>query len=78
MSEKITADVRKKYATVHTKDGKGKYPIDSVHSAKSALRLINNAKPKLSSSQKSAVRKEAAEYGVKSSSDTKKPAKKEK
>jgi hypothetical protein len=57
---KITAAVRKKTATVHS-GGKAKFPIppgDKKH-ARSALRLINTAKPPLSSSQKAAVRAKA-------------------
>lgn len=59
----IPAKKRKKTATVHT-GGKDKYPIFDAHSARSALNLINSAKPELTPSQKSAVRAKAAKYGV--------------
>jgi hypothetical protein len=60
----ISAKRRKKSATVHV-DGKDKFPVDSVQTAKSALKLENSAKPKLTSSQKASVHKEAAKFGVK-------------
>lgn len=47
-------------------NGKAKYPIDSPGTAKSAIKLINSAKPELTPSQKAAVRRKAASYGVKS------------
>jgi len=59
----ISARRRKKSATVHS-GGKDKYPIDSVHTAHSALKLINNAKPKLTPDQKTNVRRRAAAFGV--------------
>lgn len=55
--------VRKQTATVHV-DGQNKFPIFDAHSAKSALRLIHNAKPPLTPSQMAAVRRKAAQYGV--------------
>lgn len=61
---------REKAATVHV-GGKAKFPIDSVHTAHSALKLINRAKPPLTSSQKATVKHEAASYGVKSKPDRK-------
>lgn len=64
----ISASRRKKAATVHS-GGKAKFPVDSVHTAKSAVKLINNAKPKLTRSQKATVRREAAKYGVKSAAE---------
>lgn len=67
----FSASERTKYATVHTKTG-GKFPIKSEQSAKNAVKLINRAKPPLSSTQKAAVRREAAFFGVQSS---KKPGK---
>jgi hypothetical protein len=66
---------REEAATVHV-DGKAKYPIDSKHTAKSALRLINNAKPPLTPSQKATVRKDAAKYGVHPASSSSSSAKK--
>jgi hypothetical protein len=62
---KLTADDYKKYGTVKS-GGKKKYPIKNEKSARSALHLLGNAKPPLSSSQKSSVRRRAAEFGVKS------------
>ncbi len=59
----IPKERREKAATVHV-GGKAKYPVDSVHTAKSAVKLINNAKPPLTPSQKSAVRQKAARFGV--------------
>lgn len=59
----IPSKRRKKAATVHV-GGKDKFPIDSEHTANSALKLINNAKPALTSGQKSAIRRKAASYGV--------------
>ncbi len=61
---KLTADDYKKYGTVKS-GGKSKYPIKNAKNARSALKLINNAKPPLSSSQKSSVRRRAAAFGVK-------------
>jgi hypothetical protein len=59
----VPATKRKKYATVKS-GGKAKYPIFSEKSARSALKLINNAKPPLTSSQKATVKRKAAKYGV--------------
>lgn len=60
---KISANRRHQAATVRV-DGEEKYPIDSTHTAKSAVKLINNAKPPLTGGQKAAVRQKAARYGV--------------
>jgi hypothetical protein len=60
----MNADDYKKYGTVKS-GGKKKYPIKNAKSARSALKLIGNAKPPLSSSQKSSVRSRAASFGVK-------------
>lgn len=54
---------RKESATVHV-DGKDKFPVDSEHTAESALKELNRAKPPLTSGQKSAVRRKAAKFGV--------------
>lgn len=59
----ISPERRKKAATVHS-GGEEKFPIDSPHTAKSALKLIHRAKPALSASQQAAVRRKAASYGV--------------
>jgi hypothetical protein len=67
----IPAKRRKKAATVHV-DGKAKFPIDSVHTAKSALKLENAAKPPLTSSQRTSVERRAATFGVKKHSPKKK------
>jgi hypothetical protein len=76
---KLTAKDYKKYGTVKS-GGKAKYPIKNARSARSALKLINNAKPPLNSSQKANVRREAASFGVKpkpgSAADPKKKEKK--
>lgn len=61
---KITARRRERAATVHV-NGKAKYPVDSPETAKSAVKLLNSAKPPLTTSQRSHVLHEAAEYGVK-------------
>lgn len=61
----ISPERRKEAATVHS-GGRAKFPVDSVHTAKSALKLLGTAKPPLSSSQKAIVKREAAKYGVKS------------
>lgn len=57
----ISAESRKKNATVHV-HGKAKFPISDAHSASSALKLINHAKPPLTPSQKAAVRAKAKRY----------------
>lgn len=61
---KLTADDYKKYGTVK-QDGEDKYPVKNKKTARSALKLINNAKKPLSSSQRSTIRREAAKFGVK-------------
>lgn len=66
----ISAKRRKKSATVHV-DGKSKFPVDSVQTAKSALKLENSAKPKLTGSQKAAIHKKAASFGVKPNKEKK-------
>jgi hypothetical protein len=55
--------VRQQTATVHV-GGEDKYPIFNAHSARSALKLIHNAKPPLTPEQQAAVRRRAAQYGV--------------
>lgn len=60
----IPTKTRQKTATVHV-DGKDKFPIGNAHQAKSALKLINHAKPPLDTTEKAAVRRKAASYGVK-------------
>jgi len=60
---KITKKRRERAATVHV-DGKAKYPVDSPQTAKSAVKLINNARPPLTKSQRSHVLHESAKYGV--------------
>lgn len=57
----ISADRRKKSATVRT-GGKHKFPVDSPQTAKSAARLIPNAKPPLSEGQKAAVMRKVHTY----------------
>lgn len=57
----VTASQRRQHATVRV-GGKAKYPIFSRATAESALRLIDHAKPPLTPSQKSAVRRQAARY----------------
>lgn len=42
--------------------GEAKFPIFDAHSARSALRLIGNAKPPLTPAQEAAVRAKAAKY----------------
>jgi len=59
----ISAKRREKSATVHV-GKKAKYPVDSHKTAESAVRLINNAKPALTESQREHVLSEAAHYGV--------------
>lgn len=63
----ISAKRRKKAATVHV-GGKDKFPIDSAHTAKSALKLEGNAKPPLTDGQKQTITRKAATYGVHPSS----------
>ena len=63
MGRKISAEKRSKTATVHT-GGKEKFPVFDAKSARSALKLLNNAKPPLTDAQKAAVRRKAAKYGV--------------
>lgn len=63
MARKISAEKREKTAVVHTGNS-NKYPIFNAKSARSALKLINNAKPPLSEAQKAAIRRKAAKYGV--------------
>lgn len=76
----ISADRRKKSATVKVKEKGGKteekYPIDSVQTAKSAVRLRNNARPPLTASQKKTMLAKAAKYGVHPADDKKKKASK--
>lgn len=76
----ISAERRKKSATVRvkSKDGKekDKFPVDSKATAQSALRMEHFAKPPLTSSQKSAIKREAAKFGVPAKKPSKKPAKK--
>jgi hypothetical protein len=55
--------VRRRTATVHV-GGQDKYPIFDAHSARSAIKLIHNAKPPLTAEQQAAVRAKAAKYGV--------------
>lgn len=63
MGRKISTEERHKYATVRN-DNRDRYPIFDAKSARSALKLINNAKPPLSEAQKAAIRRKAAKYGV--------------
>jgi acyl-CoA reductase-like NAD-dependent aldehyde dehydrogenase len=70
---KISAARRAKSATVHVKDPatgkvKGKYPVDSAKTARSAVKLINNAKPPLTPAQKATVLRKAAKFGAKPAS----------
>lgn len=69
----ISAKRRQKSATVRVKgpDGKeqDKFPVDSKQTAKSAVHLLGHAKPELTSSQRAAVLRKAAKYGVKPKSD---------
>lgn len=58
---KISAKRREESATVHV-GKKAKFPVDSAQTAKSAARLIPNAKPALSSSQKASVMSEVHKY----------------
>lgn len=63
----ISPDRRKKSATVRVKsDGKekAKFPVDSPQTARSAIRELNHAKPKLTTGQKKHVLAEAAKYGA--------------
>jgi hypothetical protein len=57
----ISPERREKSATVRA-GKKKKFPVDSVQTAKSALHLINNAKPPLDSKQRANVIKRAHEY----------------
>ena len=66
---KVTGKQRKEHATVRGPNGKPKYPIFNKATAKSAVKLINHAKPPLSSAQKARVRAKAAKYGVKGGND---------
>jgi hypothetical protein len=59
----VPADKRKKHAVVRS-HGRDRYPIYSEKTARSALRLIGHAKPPLTASEKAAVRRKAAKYGV--------------
>lgn len=59
----FTAKERKKAATVHV-GGKDKFPINSAHSAKSALKLESHAKPALTPGQKASIERKAASFGV--------------
>ena len=52
---------RDKSATVHV-GKKEKFPVDNAETAKSALHLLNNAKPPLSKSQRSHVISEAHKF----------------
>lgn len=61
---RYNAKQRKEHATVHTKDGKEKFPVGDKSHAIQAERFINRAKPPLSSEQKHKVRAEEAKYGV--------------
>lgn len=70
MMSELNAKARKASATVQT-GGKAKFPIPDKKHARLALDLLRTAKPPLSASQKAAVRKRAASFGVTS----KKPAK---
>lgn len=70
----FSGEEREKYATVHTKK-KEKFPIKSEQSAENALKLLNRAKPPLSSEQKANVRRRAASYGVTGKSQSGKKAK---
>jgi len=56
---------RHKSATVHV-GKKEKFPVDSVQTAKSAIKLIHRAKPALTPGQEATVRSKAAKFGVKS------------
>jgi hypothetical protein len=61
----IPAKRRAKSATVVTGKGKNtrhKFPVDSKKTADSAMKLLNNAKPPLTRSQRSAVIREAHKY----------------
>lgn len=58
----ISAKRRQQAATVHTKDGQNKFPVDSVQTAKSAAHLLNTAKPPLSSSQRATVIRKVHKY----------------
>lgn len=64
----VNAARRRKSAVVH-EGGDDKFPVDSSATAKSAVRLLNHAKPALSPSQKKAVLAQAAKYGVKPKTD---------
>lgn len=66
MARNIPETKRERTATVSGPKGESKYPIFDERSARSALRLINHAKPALTAEQKAAVRRKAAKYGVKS------------
>lgn len=57
----VRASTRHKTATIR-KGGKDKYPIFDKKSAKSALKLINNAKPPLTAAEKAKVRRKANRY----------------
>jgi hypothetical protein len=60
------AKERKESATVVV-NGKPKYPIKDEAHAELALKLINSAKPALTSDQKTKVRRKAARFGATSS-----------
>jgi hypothetical protein len=59
----ISKKRREKSAVVHS-GKKAKFPVDSVQTAKSAEKLINTAKPALSSGQKAAIHRKTAKFGV--------------
>lgn len=65
----VPAEKRHKHAVVRTRDGEDKFPIYNERTARSALRLINRAKPPLTAAQKAAVKRKAAKYGVKPTED---------
>jgi hypothetical protein len=57
----VTTEARKKKG-FKKGPARGKFPIFDRKSAASALKLINNAKPPLSDTQKASIRRRAKKY----------------
>ena len=64
MAKALSAATRKESATVHTKDGKAKYPENNKKHAVLAIEFEDRAKPPLTSEQRHAVEARAAKFGV--------------
>jgi hypothetical protein len=59
----VSKKTREETATVHV-NGKAKFPINDKKHAQAALRMEGLAKPPLTPSQKSAIERKAAKFGV--------------